>query len=67
MPHKYLLLFGALLFMALGEAVETVAAATQPAASTFIGPYAKRKPIKAQHKRKKVVSRHHRPLNRTIY
>lgn len=69
MPHKYFLLFGALLFMALGETVETVAAATRSAtpAASFIGPYAKRKPIKAQHKRKKPPVRRGRPLNHTIY
>lgn len=69
MPHKYLLLFGTLLFLALGETVETVAAATGSATpvASFIGPYAKRKPIKAQYKRKKTKVRHNRPLNRTIY
>lgn len=70
MPHKYFLLFGALLFMALGETVGTVAAAIRPLAATAptsIGPYAKRKPIKAQYKRKKAVHRKGRPLVRAIY
>lgn len=56
--------------MALGETVGKVTAAIRPTAatvSTFIGPYAKRKPIKAQFKRKKAVHRQGRSLVRTIY
>jgi hypothetical protein len=69
MPHKYFLLFGTLLFMALGETVGTVAAAIRPlapAAPIAIGPYAKRKPIKAQYKYKKATRHKGRPLARTI-
>ncbi|MBC6608442.1 hypothetical protein H8B13_16570 [Hymenobacter sp. BT188] len=70
MPHKYFLLFGTLLFMALGETVGTVAAEIRPLAATApmaIGPYAKRKPIKAQYKYKKAPRQKGRPLVRAIY
>ncbi|QIL76309.1 hypothetical protein [Hymenobacter sp. HDW8] len=69
MPHKYFLIFGTLLFMALGETVGTVAAAIRPlapTAPTAIGPYAKRKPIKAQFKHKKTTRHKGRPLVRII-
>ena len=68
MPHKYFLLFGALLFMALGETIDSAAAIIRPAAATaptFIGPYAKRKPTKAQYKLKKAVHHQSRPLVRS--
>ena len=70
MNYKYLLLLGALLFAGLGEAMDAAAAALSPTVTapvTAIGPYAKRKALKPQHKRKKSGVRHGRPLVRAIY